>query len=123
MLVEIDVRVAELKQPVHLKFCAARGNVLAMVGIGEVGGGRRQQNDLGTSAARMSLPGRSNEERKIFFSGCAFITVTAADMQRIRTAAEVGGQHHVHAGLPAQVVNVVVVEMDAAVLLRALPPV
>jgi hypothetical protein len=71
----------------------------------------------------MNRAGRSNEERKIIFSRGAFITVAAANMQRIGTARDVGGQAHLHAVLPAQVVNVVVVEMDAAILFGALPPV
>ena len=55
--VQIDVRVAEWQQPVHLEFGAASSDVLAMIRIGHVGGGRREKGDLRPIAAQMRCTG------------------------------------------------------------------
>ncbi len=46
MVVEIDIVMAEMQQPAHHSLDAAHRDVLAVIGIGHVGGGWRQERDL-----------------------------------------------------------------------------
>ena len=68
MVIHIEVGVAELQEARHLPLGAARGDVLAMIGIGEIGGGRSQYQDLRSAHPGIALARRAHEKGDILLA-------------------------------------------------------
>src|SRR5258708_7954445 len=86
----------------------ARHGPMGLVGIGEVGKGGDEEYRLG---ARDS-GARPDEERDVIFM------IALPQSRRVDAAARISGDLPDEIGLPARVLNVIVMEMDGAVLLR-----
>src|SRR5262245_41988824 len=71
----------------------------------------------------MHLARRADEEGEIVLACGILVAVAAAHMQGVRAAADVGRKNDFHARLPTQVVDVVVMKVDGAILFGATAPV
>ena len=116
VVVHVEVGMAEREEAVHQRLGTARGDVLAVVGIGDIGAGRGEKGDF-RAASRGGMARRADEERQVVLAGRLLVACPGADMQGVGAALEVVGYVEGDRGLPAGVVEVVVVEVDGAVLL------
>src|SRR5450755_2569177 len=87
MIVKIKIGMTKREQPIHLQFGAARRNMFAMVGIGQIRRGRGQESDFGHMRAVVAAAPRwPYEKSQIILTRGRGVTFAGADMQGIWAA-------------------------------------
>ncbi len=103
----------------HLGLLAVQ--MVMIVGVRQVAGDRREERRLGPADLAFGSARRTDEERDVVLLGTV-LCVAAPDVRRIRSAPEALRDVERKVGLPAGVVQIVLVEMDCAVLFGPLGP-
>src|ERR1700730_7785318 len=122
MIVKIKIGMPKGQQPVHLQLRASRGDVLAMIGIGNVGSGRCKKRDFRYLRPTLPIAPWANKKREVTLARGAFVACSATDVQRIRAALDILRQRDAYAGVPSGVIDVVMVKVNRIVVLRLAPP-
>ena len=121
MVIEKDVTGLVDEHAAHHHLGRLGLDVVVIVGVGHVGGGRCQEGELRPTLLPLGAAWRSHEEGDVVFLG-AVLGVARPDVRRIGAGAQIvrHGQLEIH--LPAGVVEVVLVEVDGTIVLRPPPP-
>src|SRR5262245_55010127 len=118
MIIHVEIGMAELQEPAHLPLGAPRRDVLGMICVSEIGCGRGKHQDLGAVLTPPAVARWTYEEGDIILARRLAVILAALYMERIGPALEIGRNGNVDRSLPAGVIDVIVVEMDGAIVLR-----
>src|SRR5689334_15801525 len=122
MIIHVKIGMTELQKPAHLPLGTARRDVLGMVGVSEIGGGRGQHQNLGSVLTLLAVAWRANEKGDIIFARRFAVILAALYVKRIGATFEIGWYGDVDRSLPAGIIDIIVVKMDGAVMLRLARP-
>ena len=83
MVIHIKIGMTELQKAPHLTLGTSRGDVLAVIGVSQIGRRRRQYEDLGPISTVAPVARGEDEEGNVVLAGRFAVILAAFYMQRI----------------------------------------